>query len=102
VFIKRALQGPFHDRRGAPSYRRDVLNSALRVVTADFTAEQAQYAYPSTETTYKLVCRGNGRRPATVDLGGRAKGLWIGRRDAEFVMLYLHGMDDCVPVGSMS
>lgn len=90
--FKRAVQGPFHDRQGTPSYGRDVLNSGLRVVTAGLTIHQAQYAQPSTETAYKLICRAHGRKPSVVDLGNGAKGLWIGRSDAEYVMLYIHGM----------
>lgn len=87
-----AVVAPFQNQEGAPKYARDVLNSGLRVITSETSVEEAQYALPSTETTYSLISRARLRKPDIVDLGGGAKGLWIGRRDAEYVMLYFHGM----------
>lgn len=93
------MKGPFRAQEGGTSYRSDVLNSGLRVVTTQTKIEQAQYAQPSTETMYKVVCRGKLRKPNVVDLGHGAKGLWIGREDAEHVMLYIHGtnIDSGIP-----
>lgn len=93
ALFRRAAQGPFQASQGAPSYGRDVLNSGLRVMTTDITVDQAQYAQPTTENMYKAICRAKGRRPDVVDLGNDAKGLWIGSKDAESVMLYFHGMN---------
>lgn len=92
AFNKRAVTSPFRGANGAATYRRDVLYGGLRAIVSDVSTEQGQYFLASTETTYKHVCRMRRQKTDIVDLGNGAKGLWIGSRDAKYVMLYFHGM----------
>jgi acetyl esterase/lipase len=59
------------------------------------TIAQSRYLNPSTSERYiKLHCKPQGVDPATVELStvnGKFNAHWIGRSDAETVILYMHG-----------
>jgi hypothetical protein len=92
AFNRRAIVSPFRGANGAPTYSSDVLYSGLRAIVSETSTKQGQYFLPPTETIYKQVCKMRRQKPEIVDLGSGAKGLWIGSRDAKYVMLYFHGI----------
>ncbi|KAF1984622.1 alpha/beta-hydrolase [Aulographum hederae CBS 113979] len=88
---RRLLTSPFRGDKGAPTYRRDVTYCTMRHILSGFSVIEGQYLTPSTAKAYKSVCRSWQWKADIVDLGGGAKGNWIGRRDAKVMMLYFHG-----------
>lgn len=91
AFNKHAVTSAFRGGKGAPTYKRDVLYGGLRAIVSEVSTEQGQFFLPSTEAVYNHVCRIRHQKPDIIDLGRGAKGLWIGSREAKFVMLYFHG-----------
>ncbi|RDW71559.1 hypothetical protein BP6252_08122 [Coleophoma cylindrospora] len=91
AFTKRLYTAPFRGENGAHSYSRDVFYAALRAGITGFTPEQIQHLAWDTESTYKIGAKIHGCQPDSVDLMEGAKGHWIGKKDAKYVMLFIHG-----------
>lgn len=64
----------------------------VRRLFDEATAAQAQYTHTSTSDGYTKGCRRWKCPTDTVSLGGGAKVHWIGKRNAQYVLLYFHGM----------
>ena len=90
--IKHIFTGPFRGSKGPTTYRRDIFYAALRQITGGFSPAQAQSLAPGTDAAYRWVAKRKGAKPNSVDLDSGAKGHWIGKKDAKYVMLYIHGM----------
>lgn len=89
--LKHLIFAVLQESRTASTYR-DVLYAVVRRIFDEATASQAQYVQPSTTDGYKKGCK-RWKRPAdTVHLDGGARVHWIGERNAEYVLLYFHGM----------
>jgi hypothetical protein len=85
------VTSPFRGAKGAPTYRRDVSYATLRSVLSNVSCEQGQYLSPGTDKVYKRVSKSKNWKEDTIELENGAKGHWIGKRDAKYVMLYCHG-----------
>lgn len=89
--LKHLIVAVRQESRTASTYR-DVLYAVVRRIFDEATASQAQYVQESTTDGYKKGCK-RWKRPAdTVHLDGGARVHWIGERNAEYLLLYFHGM----------
>lgn len=92
TFSKRIFTSRSKDSNGAASYKRYVLYAALREMVSGFSVEQAQFFLPKTDTVYKWVAKLHNSKRKSIDLGNGANGHWIGRENAKYVILFLHGL----------
>tara|TARA_R110002003_G_scaffold250_6_gene17768 strand:+ start:11694 stop:12797 length:1104 start_codon:yes stop_codon:yes gene_type:complete len=92
--ITRALTFPFRSIR-ATSFYNDVLYAAIRCMLGRITIAQSRYLNPSTSARYVAYCERHAATPKTdyihVKHGDRVAAHWLGKHDAENVILYLHG-----------
>lgn len=74
------------------SIHRDITFAVLRLLFEKVTTQQVQYAHPSTSDGYTTGCTRWNCPVDTVSLESGARVHWIGRKDADYVLLYFHGM----------
>ncbi|KAH8703597.1 putative flavin-binding monooxygenase [Talaromyces proteolyticus] len=93
------LTGPFRARKQKLNPQQTVARtlllhvgySILRRVVSRFSPLQIQSVSPSTTAEYKIYIWKKGLKDHTVDLGGGAKGHWLGNKEAKNVLIWIHG-----------
>ena len=85
----RLVTSPFKGSNGAPTYYKDVLASGFRAQLRNLTLEQSAYLNPSTEEAYLAACKIVVISPDSIALPSGVKAHWIGKRNAEKLIVYL-------------
>ncbi|KAH8646110.1 Alpha/Beta hydrolase protein [Xylariales sp. PMI_506] len=80
----------FRGSNGAPTYKQHIIYKFIKIFTSNTTTRHRQATGNFTSEAYKLVTQQRGFKPDIVPLGD-ALGCWLGQRDADVVILYLHG-----------
>ncbi|KAL1603813.1 hypothetical protein SLS60_005404 [Paraconiothyrium brasiliense] len=96
--IVRVVTYPFRTVRAA-TFRKDVLNAAIRSLLTHITVAQSRYLNPSTTSRYLSFCRSEAKTPSSLSIPydskeqgtGEARAHWIGNPEADVVILYFHG-----------
>ncbi|TVY13587.1 putative alpha/beta hydrolase [Lachnellula arida] len=92
--ISRLFTTPFrwNHWNGAPVLYKDVLFAAIRAMLSNLTIAQSRYLNKSTSETYQDFCKAISQEPKTVKLeSGTTTAHWIGNKNADVVILFLHG-----------
>lgn len=87
--LTRLATAPFRST-GPPALYKDVFFAAIREMLGSITISQSRYIFGTTTDVYRDFCKHQHLDPNTVEVGGAASH-WIGRDDADIVILYLHG-----------
>jgi tRNA U54 and U55 pseudouridine synthase Pus10 len=58
---------------------------------SDLTIPQTRYLHKPTGEIYEDFCKRENEIPKTVVTGDDVKGHWLGREDADVVILFFHG-----------
>lgn len=88
--LTRLITTPFNST-GATSLFKDVLYAMLRKQLGIMTIKQEHYMSPTTEATYLEVAKKQGFQPDSIVLPSGCKAHWLGKKNAEKVILYFHG-----------
>lgn len=74
------------------SFKRRLIDTAFRCFSDSLNTRQMQYVTGTTNTNYATWAKKNGL-PAVIDeVGSNARLLWIGKKDADRVVLCFHGI----------
>ncbi|KAJ5815463.1 hypothetical protein N7474_007240 [Penicillium riverlandense] len=92
-----SFTGLVRGKKGAPSLHLHIGYAILRKATTRLSPLQLQLVSPSTEAMYLQYVRSARLTPRTVDLGGGAKGHWLGDPHAKKVLVWYHGGGFCLP-----
>lgn len=80
---------------GAPVVFKDVFFAALRTMLKNMTIAQSRYMFKGTTETYHDFCRETNNIPNTIILDD-VVAHWIGNENADVVIIYIHGMINCL------
>jgi len=89
--LQRALVSPFKGDNGASTYFKDVMFAMMRTQLGSTNLAQDRYMNPLLPETYDKFAKKQGFAPDSVTLPSGCQAHWIGDRNAEKVILYLHG-----------
>ncbi|PQE06766.1 alpha beta hydrolase fold protein [Rutstroemia sp. NJR-2017a BBW] len=91
--LARLLSAPIRSssKNGAPGLYKDVAYTAIRSMLSDLTIAQTRYLHKPTSEIYEEFCKRENEEPKTVVTGDDVKGHWLGREDADVVILFFHG-----------
>jgi len=87
--LTRLVTAPFRSR-GPLGLYKDVFFAAIREMLSNITIPQSRYIFGTTTDVYRDFCTQQHLAENTVQVGGVASH-WIGREDADVIILYFHG-----------
>lgn len=87
----RLFRAPFRGSKGAPTVKQDVAYAVTRVLLSKLSAGQSQGFSRTTERVYEREAEEQQWNHHTIDIGNGAKGHWLGRPDAKYVLIFFHG-----------
>ncbi|KAK2590978.1 hypothetical protein QQS21_011337 [Conoideocrella luteorostrata] len=89
--IAAVFTGLWRSERDAPTYYLHIAYAVMRKSTERYSAEQLQWALPTTDQVYEQYARSARLKPQTIELGNGAKGHWVGDKNAKNVLIWYHG-----------
>lgn len=91
--ILRLVTGPFSKARANTTFK-DVVFAALRTNLSLMSPATEQFMIVPTEKAYLDFAKQNGFQPDTDVLASGLKVHWLGKKTAEKIFLYFHGLDN--------
>jgi acetyl esterase/lipase len=89
--VLRLFKAPFRGSKGAPTLKQDVAYAVTRVLLSKLKTSESQGFARTTERVYEKEAEKHEWNHHTIDIGNGAKGHWLGKPDAKYVLLFFHG-----------
>ncbi|EPS25230.1 hypothetical protein PDE_00163 [Penicillium oxalicum 114-2] len=95
--IYAAITGLFRGQGSPKKYSHHVTTAAIRSAVSRLSIRQTQYMNPTTPQTYHAVMKRRGLQPEVVNLPHDTEGYWMGKKNAQNVIIYYHGGGFALP-----
>jgi hypothetical protein len=92
--VLRLGTSPFKGKTGASTYFKDVMFAMMRSQLGALNLVQFRHMNPGTTDVYLQFAKEKGFTPDSITLRSGTQAHWIGNKNAEKIIVYLHGMPD--------
>ncbi|VDC02600.1 unnamed protein product [Peniophora sp. CBMAI 1063] len=94
-----AVQGPFRGPEGAATFDRHMQNGITRQLAGRMSIAQLQFIRGTTKATFEKWAKANPAVPTHTDVLGDGGAIhWLGSKDADKIILHLHGGGYILPL----